>query len=128
DWRPLIDELYARRARAFAAAAPDLLDAVYSPGSAQLAADAEHARALAAAGQELRGFAPAVVAVTGASVRGDRAVLDLVDHWPDYEVVPSGAAGGAASTRAPGRPETAVRMVLLRTPEGWRIERAERSG
>ncbi len=128
DWRPLIEELYARRARSFAAATPDLLGDVYSPGSPQLAADAEHARALAAAGQELRGFAPAVVAVTGASVRGDRAVLDLVDRWPDYEVVPSGSAGGPALRGAPGRPETAVRMVLLRTPEGWRIEGAERSG
>ena len=126
DWRPLIEELYARRARSFSTAAPGLLGDVYSPGSPQLAADAGHARALAAAGQELRGFAPAVVAVTGASVRGDRAVLDLVDRWPDYEVVASG--GGPAVQRAPGRPETAVRMVLLRTPEGWRIEGAERSG
>ena len=126
DWRPLLEELYARRARSFATAAPDLLGDVYSPGSPQLAADAEHARALAAAGQQLRGFSPAVVAVTGASVRGDRAVLDLVDRWPDYEVVPSG--GGPAVQRPPGRPETAVRMVLLRTPEGWRIESAERVG
>ena len=126
DWRPLIEELYARRAQCFTAATPDLLGDVYAPGSPQLAADAEHARALAAAGQELRGFAPAVVAVTGASVRGDRAELDLIDRWPDYEVVPS--AGGPALRVAPGRPETAVRMVLLRTPEGWRIEGAQRSG
>ena len=128
DWRPLLEELYARRAQSLATAAPELLGDVYSPGSPQLAADVEHARALAAAGQELRGFAPAVVAVTGASVSGDRAVLDLVDRWPDYEVVSSGPAGGPALQLAPGRPETTVRMVLLRTPQGWRIQSGERPG
>jgi hypothetical protein len=83
---------------------------------------------MAAAGETLRGFAPAVVEVTGASADRDRARLDLVDRWPDYEVVGSRAADGPALRAVPGRPDTAVRMVLLRTADGWRIESAERLG
>ena len=62
------------------------------------------------------------------SVTGDRARLHLVDRWPDYEVVPSGSPGGRALRAAPGRPDAGVAMVLVRTPEGWRIESAERVG
>ena len=83
---------------------------------------------MAAAGETLRGFAPAVVEVTGASVDGDRARLDLVDRWPDYEVVSQRGGRGRRCAPCPGVRETAVRMVLLRTADGWRIESAERIG
>jgi hypothetical protein len=125
DWRMVIEELYARRAHTFAIDAAELLDGVYTAGSPHRAADEAHVRALADAGERLRGFAPAVVEVTGASVNGDRAVVDLTDRWPEYEVV---ADGGPALRTAPGRPATAVHMVLLRTPDGWRIDSAERRG
>jgi hypothetical protein len=129
DWRRLVEELYARRAHTFAIDAAELLDGVYTPGSAHRAADEAHVTALADAGEALRGFIPTVVEVTGASVDGDRAVVDLTDRWPEYEVVAAGSAnGGPALRTAPGRPATAVRMVLLRTPDGWRIDSAERLG
>jgi hypothetical protein len=47
--------------------------------------------------------------------------VDLVDEWPDYTV-----AGPAGSHAAAGRPATPVRMVLVRTADGWRIESAAR--
>ena len=77
----------------------------------------------------MRGFSPTVVEVTGVSVEGDRAVVDLTDRWPEYEVVATGSGnGGRRCGPAPGRAATAVRMVLLRTPGGWRIDSAERVG
>ena len=73
----------------------------------------------------MRGFAPAVVTVTGVSLSGDRVELDLVDRWPAHEVV---AADGSALRTFPGRGEAAVRLVLMRTPDGWRIDGAQLSG
>ena len=128
EWRLVVEELYDRRAQSFVSGDPELLAGVYPPESPQRAVDDGHIRAMAAAGETLRGFAPAVVEVTGASADGDRARLDLVDRWPDYEVVGSRAADGPALRAVPGRPDTAVRMVLLRTADGWRIESAERLG
>ena len=52
--------------------------------------------------------------------------MDLVDRSPGYDVVAAGAPDGPAIRTVPGRPETSVRMVLVRTDEGWRIETARR--
>jgi hypothetical protein len=125
-WRTVLTELYERRAAAFATGSAEQLAAVYAPGSPLRAADEEHARVLAEAGEVLRGFAPAVVAVTASGDGGDRVEMDLVDRWPGYDVVPAGAPDGPAVRTVPGRPETGVRMVLVRTGDGWRIESAQR--
>jgi hypothetical protein len=125
-WGALVGELYERRAQAFGTASAEALDGVYAPGSAVADADEQHARDLAGAGELLRGFAPAVVEVTGVSVSGDVAQLDLVDRWPAYEVAAAGDRDGPPLRAVPGRPDTAVRMVLARTADGWRIESAER--
>jgi hypothetical protein len=125
-WRAVVTELYERRAAAFAAGSPDGLADVYTAGSPLRAADEEHARTLAEAGEVLRGFAPAVVAVTATGEEGDRVEMDLVDRWPGYDVVPAGSPDGPAVRTVPGRPEATVRMVLVRTGEGWRIESAQR--
>jgi hypothetical protein len=85
--------------------------------------------ALAAAGEVLRGFAPAVVRVTDATVAADRVELAVVDIRPPYEVVPAGAAADGPALRSDaGRREAPVRMVLVRTDAGWRIDRAELVG
>jgi eukaryotic-like serine/threonine-protein kinase len=127
-WRAVVTELYERRAGAFAAASTQGLAGIYALGSPLRAADEAQVRALADAGEVLRGFAPTVVAVTTAGDGTDRVELDLVDRWPGYDVVPAGATDGAALRMAPARPETGVRMVLVRTGEGWRIESAQRLG
>jgi hypothetical protein len=127
-WRTLVQELYDRRARAFTTASPDLLADVYAPGSAQLAADEQHARSLADTGQVLRGFAPSIVEVSDVSRSGDRAQLELVDGWPGYEVVAVNQPNAPAVESVVGRPDAAARMVLVRTAEGWRIQSAERLG
>jgi hypothetical protein len=127
EWAGVVAVLYGRRAEAFATASPDLLESVYAHGSPLLAADAEHARALADAGEVLRGFAPTVGEVREASRTGDRVQLHLVDRWPGYEVVSAARPEGPAVRTAPGRPAAAVRMVLVRAGDGWLIESAERT-
>jgi hypothetical protein len=123
-WRTVVTELYERRAAAFARAAVDGLDDVYAPGSAQLSADRQYVTALAGAGQALRGFTPVVDEVTAAAVDGDGAELTLVDRLPDYAVV----AGDRVLRPVTGRGAAEVRMVVVRTPEGWRISTAQRTG
>jgi hypothetical protein len=126
DWATLVAELYERRAQAFGTPSVEALDGVYVTGSSVRAADEQHARELAEAGELLRGFAPTVVAVTGVSVSGDSARLDLVDRWPGYEVATADDPDGPPLRTVAGRPDTAVRLVLARTADGWRIESAER--
>ena len=125
-WRTLVVELYERRARAFATASGKELAGVYTAGSPLRAADEEHARALADAGEVLRGFAPTVAEVTAVRGTGDRRELDLVDRWSGYDVVLAGEPDGAAVDTVPGRADTAVRVELVRTAEGWRIDTAQR--
>ena len=127
DWRALVAQLYARRAEALTGD-PALLSEVYAPDSPLLAADVASARALVDAGAELRGFAPAVVDVAVVSATPEQAELSLTDRWPDYRIVPAGRPDGAVLQAVPGRPTAEVRMTLVRTPEGWRIDRAERVG
>jgi hypothetical protein len=126
EWRAVVAALYERRAEAFAAADGAVLDEVYTPDSPLHAADEQHVRDLAAAGEALRGFAPTVVTVTAVSRSAERVELDLVDHWPAYEVVAAADPAGAAVRPAAGRSGTGVRMVLAHTPGGWRIDSAQR--
>jgi eukaryotic-like serine/threonine-protein kinase len=127
-WRGVVEELYRRRAEAFATASSALLDDVHVAGSALLAADGRLVQDLAQAGEVLRGFEPRIEEVTAAELVGDRARLDLVDSWPAYEVVTAALPDGAALRTADGRASSGVRLVLARAGDGWLIESAERRG
>ena len=120
-WQALVAQLYARRAQAFAAASAAALDGVYTTDSPQRVADEQQTRALAGAGERLRGFAPVVVLVTRLSGAGDRVELRLIDRWPAYDVVAADRPDGQALRAGAGRGDAEVRMVLVRTPAGWRI-------
>ena len=125
-WTALVDELYASRASAFAAADRSALEAVYTADSQLLDRDAEQVAALASAGRTVAGFAPDVRRVT--SVTGDdgQVVVELVDEVPAYRVVTAG--GGPPVQEVAGRGAAPVRMTLQWTSEGWRIADAARSG
>ena len=127
EWRVVVEELYRRRAEAFATASPQLLAEVYVSGSPLLAADTDLARALAEAGEVLRGFDPAVQQVTVAGRDGDRVQLDLVDSWAGYDVVSAARPAAQAVRTGSARPPAAVRMVLVRAGDGWLIESAARA-
>ncbi|RZU31256.1 serine/threonine-protein kinase [Blastococcus saxobsidens] len=128
EWRVLLEELYQRRAEAFAGQGPERLLAVYTTGSALLTADQEAARALEATGEVLVGFAPVVVEVVVVEVAGTRAELRVTDRRPDHRVVAADQPDGPALRTVPGRADAEVRLLLVRTPEGWRIDAAERLG
>jgi hypothetical protein len=129
-WTDVVAALYRRRAAAFTAPTADggsrALTSVYAPGSRQRSVDEARVRALARAGEMLRGFDPTVVQVTRASTAGDRTELRLVDRWARYDVVPAGQASAMPLRTGPARPATDVRMVLQRTASGWRIAEVER--
>jgi hypothetical protein len=127
EWRTLVHELYLRRAEALSTASPALLDDVYADGSPLRAADARFVSSLASAGEVLRGFVPDVGRVTAARPDGARVHLDLVDSWASYEVVAAGHPDGPGLRTGAGQAAAGVRMVLVRTGEGWRIESAERT-
>jgi hypothetical protein len=122
-WRELVAELYRRRAAAFGTASAAPLAEVYARGSPLLAADQRSVADLAARGQVLRGFAPSVTTVTAVDATANRAELRLVDRRPAYEVV--AAPGGPPLAGTAARGDAAVRMVLVATPGGWRIDSAE---
>jgi hypothetical protein len=67
-----------------------------------------------------------VAEVTAVRGTGDRRELDLVDRFAGYDVVPAGEPDGAAVDAVPGRADAGVRMVLVRTAQGWRIDTAQR--
>jgi hypothetical protein len=129
-WRDVVAALYSRRAAVFATPAADgglhAFGGVYVPDSTEQAADETQIRALAQAGEMLRGFTPTVVAVTRATLTGDRAELLLSDRWTRYDVVPAGQDRAMPLRTGAARPPTSVRMVLRRTAAGWRIAEAER--
>jgi hypothetical protein len=129
-WQEVIADLYGRRAAVFAAPDADggghALAGVYAPGSRQLGTDEAQVRALAQAGEMLRGFAPTVVEVTHSSTAGDRAELRLVDRWARYDVVPQGQGTAMPLRTGPARPPAKVRMVVVRAAVGWRIADVER--
>jgi hypothetical protein len=59
---------------------------------------------------------------------GGVVVVELVDRWPDHAVVPAAAPDGPVLREAAGRGDARVRLTVVRTPDGWRIETGERSG
>jgi hypothetical protein len=125
-WRAVVEELYRRRGEAFATGSAEALADVYAPGGPAGASDADQVASLSAAGEVLRGFVPAVVEMTAFDVDGDRAQLDLVDRWPDYAVVAAEDPAGAPLRSVVGRGDAAVRLVVVRTAAGWRIESGQR--
>ena len=122
-WAVLLGELYARRAAAFTEGRADGLDGVFAPGSALAATDRTRLTQLQAAGEQLQGFAPEVVAVTAATTDDAGVRLELSEQIPAYAVV----AGSGVRTEVPGQPARPVVMTLVSTPQGWRIDTAQLS-
>jgi hypothetical protein len=125
-WRAVVEELYRRRGEAFTTGSAEALAGVYAPGGPAGVSDADQVASLSAAGEVLRGFTPAVVEVTAFEVDGDRAQLDLVDRWRDYAVVAADDPDGAPVRTVAGRGDATVRLALVRTPAGWRIDSGQR--
>jgi eukaryotic-like serine/threonine-protein kinase len=117
-WGPVLEQLYAARARAFAAADEAALAGVYAPAAPGGAADARLVRALAAAGRTAEGVRHRVTAVDVVHADADRAELRVVDSLGPYDV--RDAAGTVVARRA-GRAAAVQRVRLQRTDDGWRL-------
>jgi hypothetical protein len=117
-WTPVLEELLAARARAFAAADEAALDGVYAPSTPGRAADARLVRALAAAGRTAEGVRHRIRSVDVVAVEDDRAELRVVDSLSPYDVRD---ATGAVVARSPGRGEAVQHVRLVRTDAGWRL-------
>jgi hypothetical protein len=117
-WTPVLEGLFAARARAFAAADEAALAGVYAPSSPGGAADARLVRALAAAGRTAEGVRHHVSVVDEVAVDAERAELRVVDRLGAYDVRD---AAGAVVARRPGRGETVQLVRLALTDAGWRL-------
>ncbi len=128
DVAAVLTGLYDRRAEAFTTGSAAVLEEVYTLDSPLLAADRAYLAGLAAAGEVLRGFRPAVVevGVTAGPTADGRVTVRLVDSWPAYEVVAVAQPDGPARRTEVGRGEVVVAVQLVRTAAGWRIESAGR--
>ena len=117
-WTAVLEQLFAARARAFAAADEVALAGVYAPSAPGGAADARLVRALAAAGRTAEGVRHRVSAVDVVAVEDDRAELRVVDRLGAYDVRD---AEGAVVARQPGRGDAVQLVRLARTGAGWRL-------
>ena len=119
DWAAVVQELDRVRERAWAAADPELLRAVYASGTAAGQTDAAALERLRGQGRTAVGVRHRVVGAQARSVTDARVELRVVDVLGPQEVRD---ARGRLVERRPGRGARAYDVVLLRTAEGWRVE------
>ncbi len=128
-WRAVLARLDALRDQAFVQADPSLLEQVYAPGSAALAADRASLGALVSAGEKARDLRLQLVAVHAgatASNAGGTVTLAVRDTLPPYDIV---GTDGTVAHQA-GRGERAWVVVLRDVGSGgsgggrpeWRID------
>lgn len=123
DWLTYLPALYDTRAEAFTAGDADLLAQVYTPGSAQLRADAETIAALESQQREVRGFAPAIVEVYDVQVDADTATVLLRDEIAPFVIV------DATGTEMPveGRAAVMTTLTMRQVDGAWLIDTAHRT-
>lgn len=125
NWTTVLTELDAVRDDAFAAGDPDALAAAYVAGSAALRTETERLRALLDQRLVVRGLELQLVKV--AVVRADRtrALLQVTDRLPSYELVD---ATGRLVARRPARPAHTWEVELAKVGTGWRIASVRSGG
>ena len=118
DWTGVLGRLDRTRSAAFAVGDPVLLAGVYAPGSPALRRDQAVLARLRSTGHTVRGvrLEPQSVQVVDASSR--RAVLEVVDVMPAYELV---AADGSVTSSRPGRAAARWSVTLTLVDNEWRV-------
>ncbi len=117
-WRGIVGYLDATRAQAFAAARPSLLRNVYLTGSPALAVDEASVRSLARRGLRAAGFTATVQRISVTTATQSAATLRVVDRLTAYRLVDR---DGTTVSAGAARPARAYTMMLVRTPNGWRV-------
>ncbi|TNC47371.1 hypothetical protein [Mumia zhuanghuii] len=121
-WMDRLAVLDDGRSAAFVRADPSLLDDVYVPGGRLRASDDRLVREYAARGLEIADVRFEVLRFGVEQASEARAVLRVVDR---LEPVRVRRPGGAWRTLPRDGP-TDRRIVVVRTPVGWRIEAVRR--
>ncbi|WP_165865630.1 serine/threonine-protein kinase [Vallicoccus soli] len=134
DWAAVLQDLYARRSAAFAAASEVALRDVYAPGSPDLAEGEQQLAALRGAGVvapdvRLRVLSAEPVpageaAAEAAAGRRGGVVLDVVDALAPWTLTDD---AGTPLGRREGRAAQRVRVELVPGGTGWLIARTERA-
>lgn len=119
DWAGVLEGLDAERARAFASGDTRSLDRVHVAGSPGLVADQQLLASLGAEGLRAEEVRHEVREVREVARQGDVVELRVVDVLRPHALV---TADGSVVEQRPGRPATALVVVLRSTPVGWRIE------
>jgi hypothetical protein len=116
-WRPVLDQLDAHRARAYASGRPGLLLRVYLRGTRVLASDRRMLTSWTRRGAVVSGARLQVLEVCRLTSPGRSVRLRVVDRLaPATALLDSGER-----IRLPRDEPTERMIVLRRTPEGWRI-------
>jgi hypothetical protein len=118
-WLQVLDEISARRERAWRRGDPSLLRDVYAPGSPELAADQAMLRAYRGRGLRVSGLRMRFFVVEVELQRPGSAVLLVVDSLG--RSVAHGRAGGASGL--PADLPTRHRVELREVGGQWRIAR-----
>lgn len=118
DWTQVVDALDRSRGAAFAQADAGRLLDVYAPASPLLSSDQLAVAALGRAGRTADGVEHEVSSLAPVRVGADRAELQVVEALGSWAVRD---ARGQVVARAPAGAPRTVRMVLTRTPQGWRV-------
>ncbi len=116
-WSRILARLDGRRALAFSRANPHLLDRVYVPGSGLRACDARVIEAYARRDLRVVGLRMTILALRVEDQTASSAVLSVVDRIRQARAVDS---SGRSRPLPHDRP-TAHRLLVRRTPTGWRI-------
>lgn len=122
EWADRLALLDDGRSSAFVRADPSLLDDVYAPGSRLRAQDASLITKYAARGLEIADVRFEVLRLRVESASPRRTVLRVVDRLAPVRVRHPGGTWRTLPRDGP----TDRRVVLVRTPVGWRIETAFR--
>lgn len=123
DWAEHLSALYATRAEAFAAGDLDMLGQIYTPGSAQLRADADTIGALVSQNRTVQGFAPKLLSVEAVQEAGEWATVVVRDEIAPFTILdesgtPMPVAGRAAAVST---------LTLQRVAGVWLIDDAQRA-
>ena len=122
DWHAVLDRLDRRRERAYAAADPALLRAVYVSGSPVLRHDLATLRAYSERGVRLTGVQLRTLDVTPLDRSGHCVRLSVVDQLDRPT-----AHGDGGAVRLPRDRATARVIVLRDAADGWRIAAVRRA-
>jgi hypothetical protein len=124
SWADVLAGLDQARSRAFAAADPSALDAVYAAGSPALARDRLRVAQLRHAGLTAQGVRLDTQSVRVVRSSQESVVLRVVDVMPPYRLVAPG--GGTAASR-PGRPAEQWSVTLVWAGGQWCVHDVRRA-